>query len=123
MGRWKWIGLVVLVIVILRFVTNPPRFWLNLTKRVEPSAAVGERLVDKYGCRGCHRIGGVGALTGPDLDAVIARDRNVDPAHVTLRLWLRDPKKVRPNTPMPNFHLSDSEVEAIILYLESVAPK
>jgi len=31
---------------------------------------------------------------------------------------LRDPKAVKPNTAMPDFHLSDSEIEAILLYLQ-----
>jgi len=109
-------------VLILWLLISPPRFWLNLTKRVEPTAAVGGQLAEKYGCRNCHHIGGVGALTGPDLDAVVERDKEVDPAHVTLRLWLRNPKAVRPDTPMPNFRLSDSEIDAIIRYLDSVAP-
>ena len=121
MRWWIGIGVLVIIVLVLWLKISPPRFWVNLTKQVEPSPAVGEQLVEKYGCRNCHRIGGVGALTGPELDAVVRRDREVDPAHVTLRLWLRNPKGVRPNTPMPNFHLSDSEIEAIIMYLDSAA--
>ncbi|RMF13831.1 MAG: cytochrome c, partial [Candidatus Dadabacteria bacterium] len=75
----------------------------------------GAQLVEKYQCRTCHRIGGEGAIFGPDL-AGITKKVN-DPAHVTLRLWLRDPSALRPSTPMPNFRLSDTEIEAIILYL------
>jgi cytochrome c1 len=45
-----------------------------------------------------------------------------DPAQVTLRLWLLNPKKVRVNTAMPNFHLSDSEIDAILLYLNELEP-
>ncbi len=123
MKRWLWITVVVIVVLALWLRMSPPRFWVNMTKRVEPTAAVGEQLVEKYGCRNCHRIGGVGALTGPELDAVVQRDKEVDPAHVTLRLWLRNPRAIRPNTPMPNFHLSDTEIDAIILYLESVAQR
>lgn len=121
MKRWMGITVVVVILVALWLRISPPRFYLNLTKRVEPSVSVGKQLVEKYGCRNCHRIDGVGALTGPELDAVVRRDKEGDPAHVTLRLWLRNPKGVRPNTPMPNFHLSDSEIEAIIMYLDSVA--
>ncbi len=121
MKRWMWLAVVALLVIVLWLRISPPRFWLNLTKQVEPSVAVGEQLVEKYGCRNCHRIGGVGALTAPKLDPVVRRDKEVDPAHVTLRLWLRNPKAIRPNTAMPNFHLSDSEIEAIILYLDSVA--
>jgi len=114
-----WTGVAVLLLVWGFF--RPPRFVLNLTKRVEPTAAVGGKLVDKYGCRNCHRIGGKGGLVAPDLDPVVRRAREVDPAFATLRLWLRNPQAVRPGTPMPNFRLSDSEIEAILLYLNEQA--
>lgn len=94
---------------------SPPRFWLNLTKSVEPTAATGARLVEQYECRDCHRIAGRGALKAPSLDGVTLRSD--DPLHVTLRLWLRNPRAIKGDTAMPNFHLSDSEIEAILLYL------
>ena len=114
-------AVLVLVVLALWLVVSPPRFWLNLTKSVQPSAAVGGQLVDDNGCRGCHRIGGEGALKGPDLDEVVMRQSAADPAQVTLRLWLRDPKAIKSNTAMPNFHLSDSQIEAILLYLQEEA--
>lgn len=109
------------VIIALWLLVSPPRFWLNLTRSVEPSVVVGGQLTEEKGCRGCHRIGGEGALKGPDLDDVILRQAQSDPAQVTLRLWLRNPKAVKPNTAMPNFHLSDSQIEAILLYLQAEA--
>jgi len=33
-----------------------------------------------------------------------------------LRAWLRDPEAVRGPTAMPDFSLSDSEIEAILAY-------
>jgi mono/diheme cytochrome c family protein len=99
---------------------NPPRRWLNWTKPVEPTATVGAQLVEQYGCRSCHRIGGQGALKAPALDEITQRVG--DPAQVTLRLWLRNPKTVRANTAMPTFHLSDSEIDAILLYLNELDP-
>lgn len=51
----------------------------------------------------------------PNLDGVTLR--SADPVHVTLRLWLRDPRAVKGDTAMPNFRLSDSEIEAILAYL------
>jgi mono/diheme cytochrome c family protein len=99
---------------------NPPRFWLNWSKQVEPTATVGAQLVEQYRCRSCHRIGGEGALKATPLDGVARRVG--DPAQVTLRLWLRNPKAVRANTAMPNFHLSDSEIDAILLYLNELEP-
>lgn len=105
------------VLVIGWFIVAPPRFWLNLTKQVEPTVQVGAQLVESYECRDCHRIAGEGALKAPGLDAIVQRQQAADPALVTLRLWLRNPDAVKPNTAMPNFHLSDSEIEAILLYL------
>jgi cytochrome c2 len=110
------LGLVILAVVSLGWLYfNPPRFWLNLTKSVEPTVAVGAQRVEQYGCRNCHKIGNEGALKAPNLTDITQRIN--DPAQVTLRLWLQNPVAVKGNTAMPNFHLSDSEIEAILLYL------
>ncbi|GAB4525527.1 MAG: hypothetical protein Fur0018_10090 [Anaerolineales bacterium] len=104
------------VVLIIWLALSPPRFVLNLVKNVDLSnpVAAGEQVVEKYSCRSCHTIGGQGALIAPNLASVTQRH---DP--LVLRLWLRNPRKVKSNTAMPNFDLSDSEIEAIIAYLES----
>lgn len=71
--------------------------------------------MEQHECRRCHQIGGQGALKAPNL-AGITQHVN-DPAQITLRLWLQNPQAVKGDTAMPNFHLSDSEIEAILLYL------
>jgi cytochrome c2 len=98
-----------LLILLLR-----PRWYLNLTQRVEVSPEVGAALVETHDCRGCHVIGGSGALKAPNLDDAARRE-----SEETLYRWLANPRAMRPNTPMPNFHLSDSEIYAIIAYLKS----
>lgn len=97
--------------------TGPPRFVLNLVKPVDLTdlTATGSILVDRYTCRTCHRIGGRGALTAPDLAGVSNR---LSPD--ALRLWLSNPSAVKGGTAMPNNWLSDSEIEAILAYLRSV---
>ncbi|MFN3929043.1 MAG: c-type cytochrome [Thermoflexus sp.] len=97
---------------------NPPRPILNLLKRVDPSPETGALLVERYGCRRCHRIGDRGGILAPDLNGITRRVD--DPAHVVLRLWLRDPQSIKPGTAMPNFRLSDSEIEAILMYLKTL---
>jgi mono/diheme cytochrome c family protein len=95
----------------------PPRWWLNLTKPVDLSDPVraGALVVEKYDCRGCHQIDGRGSLKAPDLAGVTERLDNV-----SLWLWLGNPKAVKSNTAMPNFHLSDSEIEAVVAYLTAL---
>jgi mono/diheme cytochrome c family protein len=98
---------------------SPPRFLLNWTKPVQPTAAIGAQLVEQYECRSCHKIAGEGALKAPSLDG--SAKSGINREQVTLRLWLRDPSAVKRDTAMPNFRLSDSEIEAILVYLnESV---
>lgn len=100
---------ILLLIPLLR-----PRWYLNLTQRVEVSPQAGAALVEKHDCRSCHVIRGSGALKAPNLDDAVKRE-----SEETLYRWLANPRAMRPNTPMPNFHLSDSEIHAIIAYLKS----
>lgn len=114
------VGLI-LAVLVFWLTLRPPLFWLNLTAEVEPTVMVGAQLVEQNNCRGCHRIGGRGALTAPALDEVVRRQQEQDPALVVLRFWLRDPRAVKPNTAMPTFRLSDSQIEALLLYLQEQA--
>jgi nitric oxide reductase subunit C len=105
----------IIVLVWLWFL--PPVWWLNLTKPVDLTDPVraGRSVVDDYECRKCHFIGHRGKYLGPNLAGVTQR---LDTA--SLRRWLRDPRAVMGNTPMPDFHLSDSEIEAIVAYLSEL---
>ena len=112
----KQIALVVVVGVWLWLF--PPRWWLNLIKPVDLANPVtaGETLVSKYECRKCHVIGEEGnPLRAPNLNKVTER---YDP--ISLRIWLRDPRSTKWKTLMPNFNLSDPEIEAIVSYLKSL---
>lgn len=104
--------------VALWLAIAPPQAWLDWRKQVDPTPEVGERLVEQYGCRRCHRIAGAGGALAPDLAGITRRVD--DPARVSLRLWLRDPQAIKPDTTMPDFDLSSSEVSAILAYLETV---
>ncbi len=101
---------ILLLILLLR-----PRWYLNLTRQVDVSPAVGAALVEKHDCRSCHVIGGEGAYIGPNLTEAAKRE-----SEATLYGWLANPRKMRASTAMPNFHLSDSEIHAIIAYLKSI---
>ena len=95
----------------------PPRWWLNYMKPVDLANPVsaGKSIIAKYRCRQCHLIEGEGKAKGPNLDGVTDRL-----GLVWLRLWLQDPRSIKWNTPMPNFQLSDPEIEAILSYLNEL---
>lgn len=88
------------------------------------TADEGAALFKAKGCVGCHTVG-KGDLVGPDLKGVTTRR---DPAW--LKSWLTDPTKMQADPvvvelvakykmPMPPTGLKDSEVAAVIAYLES----
>ncbi len=76
----------------------------------------GDALFTSKGCITCHSNNRVSIQAefpiniGPNLSAVsLSADY--------LRLWLKDPQAVKPSTEMPNLHLSDSEIEALVTFL------
>jgi mono/diheme cytochrome c family protein len=114
---WGYILAAILLVIMLWLAFSPPRFWINLTKRVDLSEPVrtGEVLVNRYDCRNCHNIGGSGGWVAPSLVGVTSSMEEE-----TLRMWLRDPSSVDGPTAMPDFTLSDTEIEAIVAFLEAL---
>jgi cytochrome c2 len=110
------LSIILLVVLAAWLLIAPPRWWLNLTKPIDLTdpIAAGAQLIDQYECRKCHRLGDGGALKAPDLTGVAQR---LDEA--TLRKWLADPQAIKSNTAMPNLRLSDSEIEALVAYLQT----
>ncbi|MDP3939428.1 MAG: c-type cytochrome [Deltaproteobacteria bacterium] len=60
-------------------------------------------------CVSCHTIGQSGSTVGPNLNQVGNR-RSSD----WLRKWLRNPSAVKPGTAMPNFGLTEQEIESLV---------
>ena len=85
---------------------NPPARAMSLHV---PSGRSGMELVQSYGCRGCHRIGGEGGTIGPSLENLFQR-RDED--------WVMDqiqrPRAHNPKTVMPELGISDADAGAII---------
>jgi mono/diheme cytochrome c family protein len=117
-------GLTVLLVVgILAawLLLSPPRAWLNLTRTVEVTPAVGQKLAAEHGCLSCHRIGAQGALKAPGLNGISQRLAGAEGDQV--RLWITNPRAIDRSTAMPRFRLSDSEIDAILVYLASIDPQ
>jgi mono/diheme cytochrome c family protein len=101
-----------------------------LASRVGASALVeAKSLFNTLGCRGCHKVGGVGGDDGPDLTLTGQKDpglmnfSHIEGEH-TLANWhrqhLRAPSKVVPGSAMPDFALSDKQIDLLTLYLMSL---
>lgn len=77
-------------------------------------------------CRNCHTIRGTGSngIVGPDLTHVATRRRLAggvfDNTPKNLAIWLHNPQAVKPGCHMPNLDLTNSQVHALVAYLETL---
>lgn len=81
--------------------------------RMTAQVIAGKRLVDTNDCQGCHTINGEGSYFAPELDDVYPR-RGPD----FIRAWMvSQPTGVAGRRQMPDFHLNQQQVDAIVAYL------
>ncbi len=89
-------------------------------------AARGQQVFEGGACIGCHTIQGTKGQgkVGPNLTHFgsrtgIAGDTLPNTADNVAK-WLHDPQAVKPGNDMPNLHLSDADIQALVAYLESL---
>lgn len=84
------------------------------------AAETGKRLyANKYGCNGCHSLGGEGGKVGPALDRAGFRLNGT-----WVYRWVKNPQAMKPETRMPALGLSDADAKAVTMYLGTLnAPK
>lgn len=96
-----------------------------------PKLVAAKALAHRLGCRGCHKINGVGGDDGPDLTHVGRKlEHDLDFTHVqgphTLPAWLKQhflaPDVVVPGSKMPVLGLSPADAEQLTLYMLSLRP-
>jgi mono/diheme cytochrome c family protein len=94
-----------------------------------PELMEGKSLFHALGCRGCHKVGGVGGDDGPDLTRAGERDPGrTDFSAVrgerTLAHWFaehfRAPARVVPGSQMPALDLSEAEIDQLTHYMFSL---
>jgi mono/diheme cytochrome c family protein len=91
------------------------RCHINQDLKETPNLNEGRGLVENYNCIACHNLPGFHKAFVPSLDGIgaklIARDWLVK--------WLKNPSKVLPKTKMPDFLLSDDEINSLADFLWS----
>ena len=79
-----------------------------------PQLNRGRELIEELSCTGCHDLAGFSRSFAPPLDGIGQKvNKN------WLVRWLRDPASIRPETKMPNFLLSEEEVNVLADFLMS----
>src|SRR6202171_3237911 len=86
----------------------------------------GRKIFEHTASINCHTIAGTRAngRFGPDLTHLMSRDTIASGAApntpVNLRRWIQDPSIIKPGCKMPAMGLSDPELKAVTLYLETL---
>ena len=120
--------------MLIRVVVQPPdEFEAWLRHESEPGAAPdsadavrGARLFQERTCSTCHAVRGTPAAgdVGPDLTHLASRATLASGATTNTRphlaQWIGDPDSIKPASHMPNLHLSDSDVQSLVAYLEDL---
>lgn len=105
--------------------------WIENQKRlsVQPTdsvAVLGAKIFQKKTCGSCHAISGTPARAhiAPDLSHFASRNTilsgMMDNNNKNLKNWLTDPQKVKEGSNMPNFLMSQKEIDALTHYLETL---
>lgn len=90
------------------------------------AVAQGRELFQKLSCVNCHSVRGTSAdgTNGPDLTHVMRRatlaSGQIVNSPENLRSWIADPQKIKRGSLMPNFGLSQLQLDHIMAYLESL---
>jgi mono/diheme cytochrome c family protein len=75
----------------------------------------GEKLFLRYNCWVCHTVRGKGGKLGPDLTKVGTRRKDN---------WMvshfKDPRSVSQKSFMPQFNLSDEQIDELVVYLKTL---
>jgi mono/diheme cytochrome c family protein len=79
-----------------------------------PLLSRGRALMASSGCFACHAVRG---QEGFRSDAPPLETIGVKTGGEWLRRWLKDPRAMDPNATMPNFQLSEADIEALSHYL------
>ena len=104
--------------------------WLAGARVVPPKATgadavAGEQIFFSQTCVNCHTIEGTAATAtiGPNLTHLAERKELgggvLENTPGNLRRWLKNPQAIKPGCKMPNFNLSDEQVQQLVAFLES----
>jgi cytochrome c2 len=91
-------------------------------------SVAGKAAIRRYGCGGCHVIGGIAdarGTVGPPLSGIATRaELSAGLANTpdNMARWLRDPQGIRPGSGMPDLGVSERDGRDMAAYLYTLEP-
>ena len=103
--------------------------WIRTQQRPaiqDEKVAAGRRVFETTACINCHAVGDSTAngRFGLDLTHLMSRETIASGAaentRENLRLWIQKPDAIKPGSLMPAMQLSDTDLDALVNYLETL---
>ena len=107
----------ILLFLALSFHTRKVLPELDNRAAITPQVAEGKRLWEENNCIGCHSLLGEGAYYAPELGNVYKRFGNSKEAIIGF-IKSRPPQGIPGRRSMPQFNLTDAELEALAEFLK-----
>lgn len=88
--------------------------------------AAGKRVFETTACVNCHALSGTNGTGrfGPDLTHLMSRQTiaagAAENTPENLLMWIQNPDSIKPGSLMPAMKLSDTELDALVHYLETL---
>jgi len=88
--------------------------------------AAGRRVFEATACVNCHAVGGTNGTGrfGPDLTHLMSRRTlaagAAENTSENLRSWIQNPDAIKPGSLMPAMQLSDTDLDAVVAYMETL---
>jgi cytochrome c oxidase subunit 2 len=88
--------------------------------------SVGRHVFEATACVNCHTVGGTNGTGrfGPDLTHLMSRTTiaagAAENTSENLRLWIQNPDAIKPGSLMPAMQLADTDLDALVRYLETL---
>jgi cytochrome c oxidase subunit 2 len=111
-------------------VDGPEAFenWVLAQKQAvsDENESAGKRVFETTACVNCHAVSGTRAMGrfGPDLTHLMSRRTIASGAAENtadnLRLWIENPDVIKPGSLMPAMKLNDTDLNALVHYLETL---
>jgi len=121
-------GSLVFLLIFLALTTQSHIYALRHStdeSALTPAVVHGKRIWERHACINCHTILGEGAYFAPELGNVWVRyGGREDPqaARDALKAWIANqPTGIEGRRQMPNFHLTDQELNDIVDFLKWVS--
>jgi cytochrome c oxidase subunit 2 len=118
--------------MLLRIVVDSPQDFAAWVRGQQQSAVrdarveIGRQVFEHTACINCHAIAGTPAngRFGPDLTHLMSRATiaagAAENTHDNLSLWIQKPDAIKRGSLMPAMQLSQSDVDAVVSYLETL---